>query len=160
MVLDSRLRTPTNSRLFEVPGDVLVLTTANFAARDVVERATGLERRGARIESMSSAAPENNAQSRRVDLPAVLARLAELEVNELLVEAGPSVGGEFVRQSLADELIVYMAPVLLGPLARPLFELPRLAELNAALRFEFVDAARLGGDMRLRLRSTATRPGS
>jgi diaminohydroxyphosphoribosylaminopyrimidine deaminase/5-amino-6-(5-phosphoribosylamino)uracil reductase len=155
VILDTRLRTPPGARLFETQGDVLILTTANFAASDVAARAAALEKCGARIEAMSSAQPENNVQTRWVDLQAALARLAELEVNEVLVEAGPTLSGEFVRQSLADEVIIYVAPTLLGPTARALLELPRLAELSAAQRLEFIDAIQIGGDLRLRLRPPA-----
>jgi len=155
VVLDTRLRTPPSARLFEAPGEVLVLTTANFAVSDVIARAAALEKCGARIEAMSAAQPENNVQSRWVDLQAGLARLAELEVNEVLVEAGPTLSGEFIRQGLADEVIIYVAPALLGPTARALFELPRLAELQAAQRLEFKDAVQIGADLRLRLRPPA-----
>jgi diaminohydroxyphosphoribosylaminopyrimidine deaminase/5-amino-6-(5-phosphoribosylamino)uracil reductase len=154
VVLDSELRTPPDAHLFAIEGEVLVITTASFEDAEVRERAAALERSGARIEGMSRATGDNE-QSRRANLTAVLARLAELEVNELLVEAGPTLAGEFVRQGLADELLIYVAPVLLGPQGHPLFDLPQLRDLRAAQRFQMFETARFGEDLRLRLRPAA-----
>src|SRR6185436_16001669 len=122
---------PPNSRLFDIAGEVLVSTTADFAAPETIARAAALEKRGARIECMS--------RTPHTDLNAILARLGELEINEALVEAGPTLSGEFVRQSLVDELLVYVAPKLLGPQARPLFDLPVLENLTEAQQFEIVE---------------------
>ena len=154
VVLDSDLRTPPEAHLFAVPGEVLVLTTAEFVSNEIKERAVALERSGARIEGMSRATGDN-AQSRRADLEAVIARLAELEANEVLVEAGPTLAGEFVRLGLADELLIYVAPTVLGPQGHPLFELPQLLDLRAAQRFDLVETTRFGADLRLRLRPAA-----
>jgi len=82
----------------------------------------------------------------------VLERLGELEVNELLVEAGPTLSGELVRQSLVDELLLYLAPKLLGDKARPLLELPALTGLSEARAFTLIDTQPFGDDLRLRLR--------
>jgi diaminohydroxyphosphoribosylaminopyrimidine deaminase/5-amino-6-(5-phosphoribosylamino)uracil reductase len=147
VIMDSLLRTPPTSRLFDVPGDVLISTTADFAAPENIARAASLEKRGARIECMS--------RTPRTDLSAMLARLAELEVNEVLIEAGPTLSGEFVRQSLVDELLIYIAPKLLGPQGRPLFDLPLLENLPEAQQFEIVETAALGNDLRLHLRPQA-----
>jgi riboflavin biosynthesis pyrimidine reductase len=95
---------------------------------------------------------EQNAELRGVELHAVLARLGELEMNEVLVEAGPTLGGAFVQQGLADELLLYMAPKLLGPQARPLFDLPLLDDLQQAPRFRIIEQIPIGEDLRLRLR--------
>jgi diaminohydroxyphosphoribosylaminopyrimidine deaminase / 5-amino-6-(5-phosphoribosylamino)uracil reductase len=156
VVIDSELRTPPDAHLFAVSGEVLILTTANFESAEIRERAAALERSGARIEGMSRSTADNE-DSRRADLQAVLARLGELEVNELLIEAGPTLAGEFVRQGLVDELLIYLAPALLGPQGHPLFELPQLLDLRAAQRFELQDTARFGDDLRLRLRPLARR---
>jgi len=144
VVMDSMLRTPPTARLFDIAGDVLISTTSDFAVAETAARAAALEKRGARVECMS--------RTPRTDLSAMLARLAELEVNEVLVEAGPTLSGEFIRQSLADELLIYIAPKLLGPQARPLFDLPLLESLTGAQRFEIVETHQLGEDLRLRLR--------
>ncbi len=77
---------------------------------------------------------------------------ARLEVNELLVEAGPTLTGAFVREGLVDELLIYMAPKLLGPQSRPLFDLPLIEELRDAQSFSIVEAKQIDRDLRLRLR--------
>jgi diaminohydroxyphosphoribosylaminopyrimidine deaminase/5-amino-6-(5-phosphoribosylamino)uracil reductase len=82
----------------------------------------------------------------------VLARLAQLEVNEVLVEAGATLAGELVRGECVDELLLYVAPVLLGPQARALLALPQLEDLTQGPRFEIIDTERFGTDLRLRLR--------
>lgn len=144
VIMDSMLRTPPASRLFDVAGDVIISTTADFSVAETAARAAALEKRGARVEIVSDAP--------RTDLSALLARLAELEANEVLVEAGPTLSGEFVRQGLADELLIYMSPKLLGPQGRPLVDLPVLEDLTAARQFEIVETRQIGGDLRLRLR--------
>lgn len=92
------------------------------------------------------------ANNGRLDLPAVLARLAELEVNEVLVEAGAQLSGSFVQAGLADELLLYVAPLLLGSSALPLMQLTEPAELAAAVRYEYADVQRIGDDLRILLR--------
>jgi len=90
--------------------------------------------------------------SEGLDLEAVLDRLGELECNEVLVEAGPTLAGDFVRRGLVDEIVVYMAPVVLGDTARGLFNLPLLARMCDRCEFEWRDVARIGDDLRLTLR--------
>jgi len=138
VVLDTRLRTPTDSRLFTTGGEVLILT----------EDAT----RGATLAEMGVAVEAIPAFQGRLDLVAVIDRMGELEVNELLVEAGPTLSGEMLRQGLVDELLLYVAPKLLGPQGLPLVDLPELGDLQDALGFTVVGVQRLEDDLRLRLR--------
>ena len=87
----------------------------------------------------------------RADLPALLVELGAQGINELHVEAGPTLSGAFLGAGLVDELLVYQAPVLVGE-GRPLAALPPLPGLEAARRWHFVEAAPVGPDLRLRLR--------
>jgi diaminohydroxyphosphoribosylaminopyrimidine deaminase/5-amino-6-(5-phosphoribosylamino)uracil reductase len=144
VVLDSSLRTPPQARLFTVPGEVLIITAVPATDPRWEPRCAALDARGARIETLP-------ASGTQVPLPAVLERLGELEVNELQVEAGPTLAGELVRQGLADELLLYVAPKLLGPGARPLLALPELTGIDAAAAFLIADITRIGDDLRLRL---------
>jgi diaminohydroxyphosphoribosylaminopyrimidine deaminase / 5-amino-6-(5-phosphoribosylamino)uracil reductase len=148
VVLDTRLRTPERARLFEVAGDVLILT-ALAAPNDA--HVARLSARGARIESLPAA-------GNHLALPAVIDRLGELELNEVLVEAGATLAGELLRQSLADELLLYVGPRLLGPSARALVRLPELRELAEAPAFALLETQQIGADLRLRLRPE-TAPG-
>ena len=77
---------------------------------------------------------------------------SELEVNELHVEAGATLAGALVQAALVDELLVYVAPMLLGPDARPLIELPPVVKLALAPRFVIRDTREIGTDVRLRMR--------
>jgi diaminohydroxyphosphoribosylaminopyrimidine deaminase/5-amino-6-(5-phosphoribosylamino)uracil reductase len=141
VVLDTRLRTNPAARLLGEGGEVLILTA--LEALDET-RAAALSARGARVETLPAA-------GERLELPAVLERLGELEANEVLVEAGATLAGEFLRQGLADELLLYVAPRLLGPDARALVALPQLTELKDAPAFTLIESIHLGDDLRLRL---------
>jgi diaminohydroxyphosphoribosylaminopyrimidine deaminase/5-amino-6-(5-phosphoribosylamino)uracil reductase len=140
VVLDTELRTAPSSQVLSFAGSTLILT------RDAESPlAAPLRAAGARVES----APVSAAG---LDLNAVLARLAELECNEVLVEAGPTLAGEFMRSGLVDELVVYMAPVILGHAARSLFQMPALERMCDRCEFDWHDVERIGADLRLTLR--------
>jgi diaminohydroxyphosphoribosylaminopyrimidine deaminase / 5-amino-6-(5-phosphoribosylamino)uracil reductase len=137
VVLDTNLELPADARTLAPPGDVLVFTAAMGAAPRAV-----LEKRGARIESV-----ERSANG--LDLRAVMQRLAALEVNELWVESGARLAGALVEARLVNELMLYVAPHLLGTDARGMFELPprlTLADRNA---WQFTDVRRVGEDLRI-----------
>jgi diaminohydroxyphosphoribosylaminopyrimidine deaminase/5-amino-6-(5-phosphoribosylamino)uracil reductase len=87
----------------------------------------------------------------RADLPALLAELGRQGINELHVEAGPTLSGAFLDAGLVDELLIYQAPMLVGE-GRPLATLAPLADLGAARRWTLIEAAPVGPDLRLRLR--------
>jgi diaminohydroxyphosphoribosylaminopyrimidine deaminase/5-amino-6-(5-phosphoribosylamino)uracil reductase len=142
VVLDTHLRTPAAARLFSVGGEVLILTA--LTALDAT-RAAALSARGARVETLPS-------RGEHLELPAVLDRLGELEANEVLVEAGATLAGELLLQKLADELLLYVAPTLLGPDARGLVALPVLRDLKEAPTFSLLETHSVGEDLRLRLR--------
>jgi diaminohydroxyphosphoribosylaminopyrimidine deaminase / 5-amino-6-(5-phosphoribosylamino)uracil reductase len=138
VILDSRLRTPSDARILAKPGEVLL-----FSAIDDPARRCALEAKGAKVERLAGS---------RVDPGKVLERLAELEINEVLVEAGSTLAGEFLQAGLADELLLYIAPLLLGPQARPLLQLPELTDLAQGRRFTIIENRAIGVDLRLRLR--------
>jgi len=139
VVVDSRLETPPGARILEPPGDVLV-----YATIDDRERRSALERRGAEVALVPGA-------NGKVDLAAMLADLGRREINELHVEAGEKLNASLLAAGLVDELLVYVAPKLLGS-GRGLAALAPLARLDDAPRFAFVDVARVGDDLRLLLR--------
>lgn len=89
----------------------------------------------------------------RSDLAALLAELGQQGVNELHVEAGPTLSGAFLDAGLVDELLVYQAPMLIGE-GRPLATLAPLTGLGEARRWRFIEATQVGQDLRLRLRPT------
>ncbi|MGJ4730273.1 bifunctional diaminohydroxyphosphoribosylaminopyrimidine deaminase/5-amino-6-(5-phosphoribosylamino)uracil reductase RibD [Luteimonas sp. SDU101] len=86
------------------------------------------------------------------DLQAVLALLAQRGVNEAHVETGATLAGALLKAGLVDELLLYVAPVLLGDKARPLFGGLGFTEMAQSLRMRTVDGRRVGEDLRLLLR--------
>jgi diaminohydroxyphosphoribosylaminopyrimidine deaminase / 5-amino-6-(5-phosphoribosylamino)uracil reductase len=138
VLLDSELRVPPTARMFDREGPALVFT----ASADAVRRGE-LARRGVLVESVPRAAAGG------LDLASVLRRLAEREANEIWVEAGARLAGALLEARLVDELIVYLAPSLLGPAARPLAQLPEITQLEQRLRLEFTECKPIGPDLRL-----------
>jgi diaminohydroxyphosphoribosylaminopyrimidine deaminase / 5-amino-6-(5-phosphoribosylamino)uracil reductase len=137
-VLDSELRVPPQARMFDREGPALVFTASTDAAR----RAE-LERRGVRVETVARA-PQGG-----LALEPVLRRLAEQAANEIWVEAGARLAGALLYARLVDELIVYLAPSLLGPTARALVELPEITQLEQRMRLQFTECKPIGPDLRL-----------
>jgi diaminohydroxyphosphoribosylaminopyrimidine deaminase / 5-amino-6-(5-phosphoribosylamino)uracil reductase len=139
VVLDRRRRIRKTAKILAPPGEVLLFAGSDAGARDA-------ERLGpARIERLRAART-------KLDLKRVLARLAELEINEVLVESGPKLAGALLTAGLVDEWLLYVAPRLLGKEAKPLAAFARLTKLEAAPAFSLVDAQAVGPDLRLRLR--------
>ena len=140
VVVDSRLDIAPKARVLQPPGQALVYTACVDAAR--IASLTTPHVEVARLPA--------DAQG-KTDLAAMLADLARREVNELHVEAGEKLNGSLLREGLVDELLIYMAPRLLGP-GRGIAAIGPLASLAESLDFEFVDVERVGADLRLRLR--------
>lgn len=139
VVLDSALRTPPGAALLAAPGAVRI-----YAARSDAARAAALRDAGAQVVMAPGA-------DGRVDLHAVIADLALQSVNELHVEAGAVLNAALLQAGLVDELLLYMAPRLIGP-GRGIAALDALAELADAPAFEFAEVSPIGADLRLRLR--------
>lgn len=137
-VVDARFEISEDARLFD-GGKVWV-----FVCRSDERKAERLAGRNAEVVVMPSSAAG-------VDLPSLMRWLAAHEVNEVHVEAGARLTGALLETGCVDELLVYMAPMLLGE-GRGMVRIPAVAALDAAERFEFIEAAPVGTDMRLRLR--------
>ena len=86
-----------------------------------------------------------------LDLGEVLAELARREINEVQVETGATLAGAFLHAGLVDELLIYVAPVLLGNDARPMFDGLGITAIAEALKLKLVDARQVGPDTRLLL---------
>lgn len=142
VILDRRRRVRRTAKILAPPGEVLVFTAAS---RSKSPRARDHRLGDARVETVRTVRSH-------LDLKRVFERLAELEANEVLVEAGPGLSGALLSAGLVDEWLLYVAPRLLGPQARPLAHFARLAKMDASPRFTLVDAQSIGADLRLRLR--------
>jgi diaminohydroxyphosphoribosylaminopyrimidine deaminase / 5-amino-6-(5-phosphoribosylamino)uracil reductase len=145
VVVDSRLQTPPTARVLAPPGAVLI-----YAAADDPVRSPALAAAGAEI----TLKPGGGGNSGKVDLAAMLADLAQRGVNELHVEAGHKLNASLLREGLVDELLVYLAPTLLGD-GREMAALGPLRELGDARRWAFNSVQLVGEDLRLLLRPAA-----
>lgn len=137
-IIDTRFEVSEDASVFD-GGKVWVFVCRNDSAK-----AQRLAERNVDVVVMPSMAAG-------IDLPSVLRWLAAHEINEVHVEAGARLSGALLETGCVDELLVYMAPMLLGQ-GRGMARMPAVASLEAAERFEFVEAMPVGTDMRLRLR--------
>jgi diaminohydroxyphosphoribosylaminopyrimidine deaminase/5-amino-6-(5-phosphoribosylamino)uracil reductase len=136
IVVDRALELPLSARMLE-GGNVLVVT-----AREDDERARTLAQAGAEVLVLPDA-------QNKVDLPGLMRELAQREMNEILVESGSRLSGALCRLGLVDELVVYLAPQLLGDEARGMFDLGRLSALEERIALEWRDVQRIGEDLRV-----------
>ena len=139
VILDSALRIPPGARLLDLPG-----RTAIFHVEGA--RRAGLEKPGVSLYATGA------GHDGRVDPAAVLARLGELAINDVLVEAGPVLSGALLRAGLADELVIYQAPHIMGSETRRMFETPGLAALSDRQPLDIVDVRRTGSCLRITAR--------
>ena len=134
-VMDSGLRMPLSAGMLDLPG-----STVLYCARDD-DRAT-LEAAGAEVVRV-------DANGGRVDAGKVLGDLASREVNEVLVEAGPTVSGRLLEDGLVDELVIYLAPHIMGSETMPMFRTKSWQALVDRAAVEIRDLRRVGTDMRV-----------
>lgn len=134
-VIDTSLQVPVDARMFD--GSPVWV----FSAAHDPEKAQQLAARNVQVVQM----PLHNG---RVHLPSVIKWLGEHDINEVHVEAGAVLGGALIEAGCVDQLLVYLAPLLLGQ-GRPFAELPILQSLDKAKRYEFFDSTPLGADLRL-----------
>lgn len=139
VVLDSTLRAPTTAAMLNEPGSSLIFTTASVNARRYAE----LSAAGYLVETLPADARG------RVDLSAVLDALGHHQVNEVLIEAGPTLNGAWLQTGLVDEWVVYMAPCVLGNAARGLFEVPELITMDQRFPLPIRDIGMVGSDLKL-----------
>ena len=128
-------------RCLEPPGQGVWI----YAAQDDAARRRALQARGAEVVHM----PDGHD---KVDLVAMLGDLAQRGVNEVHVEAGHKLNASLLRTGLVDELLVYLAPTLLGQ-GREMAAFGPLQALTDGLAFEFTDVQRVGRDLRILARA-------
>ncbi len=141
VVVDSRLQTPPAARLLQPPSHGLWI----YAAHDDAARRLALQAQGAEVTLMP-------AENDKVDLVAMLGDLARRGVNELHIEAGHKLNASLLRTGQVDELLVYLAPTLLG-LGREMAAFGPLQALADGYAFEFTDVQRVGLDLRILARA-------
>ena len=139
VIVDSRLQTPAVARILQPPGRVWI-----YAGEPTPSARAALEASGADIRVL----PDEHG---KVDLAAMLADLAGRGINELHVEAGHKLNASLLSAGLVDELLIYLAPKLIG-LGREMAAFGPLTDLADALDFRFVETTHIGDDLRLRAR--------
>lgn len=135
VLIDSRLEVSPQAKLLQ-GGNVLVA-----CAVDDTSRRRALEARGAEILVLPN--PHG-----KVELPDLLAELGRRQLNEIHVESGFKLNGSMLREGCVDELLVYLAPSIIGDSAQSMFNLPELKDLSQQKRLTITDVARIGGDIR------------
>lgn len=135
VLVDSRLLIDLDAKLVR-RGGLLV-----FAARPDPVKERELADRGCEVVLLPNA-------DHKVDLAAMVDELGRREINELHVEAGSRLGGALIRAGVVDELLLYVAPSLLGE-AMPMFDLPALQTLEARQTLRFQSVAMVGDDLRV-----------
>ncbi len=136
VVVDSHLRLPLSAKLLE-SGKVLVA-----AAVDDKAGIAALQDKGAEVVVLP------NAQG-KVELTELMRELARREINEVQVEAGFKLNGSLLREGLVDEILIYLAPSILGDSACGMFKLPELADLERKRLLQFGDVRTIGRDIRI-----------
>lgn len=145
VVVDSQLRISPKARVLQEPGRCLIYSAASGAGPASALAALP------NVELATLPALAAGPSAGKTDLRALLSDLAERGINELHVEAGEKLNGSLLREGCVDELLVYLAPRLLGP-GRGLaaFAPQALQSLDEGLNLQFLDVTALGPDLRLR----------
>ena len=137
VVVDTNLSMPTDAKMLKEAGQTVLMTcSADEGITQVLKDA------GADIHMM----PFCNTN---VDLTSVLQQLSDMQVNDVLVETGATLSGAMLKAGLVDELIIYIAPVLMGNEARGLFSLPGLDAMKDKIELDIVDQRVVGQDIRI-----------
>jgi diaminohydroxyphosphoribosylaminopyrimidine deaminase/5-amino-6-(5-phosphoribosylamino)uracil reductase len=137
VILDTRLRIPTGARLLGLPGETLILTGITERQKEV------------RLDGRAVSVVALPMDSGRLDLAAVMAYLGRMEINEVHLEAGATLSGALLAAGLVDELLVYLAPHLMGDAARGLFRLPGLEHMDQRIGLSISDIRAVGRDWRI-----------
>ncbi|MEA3303843.1 MAG: bifunctional diaminohydroxyphosphoribosylaminopyrimidine deaminase/5-amino-6-(5-phosphoribosylamino)uracil reductase RibD [Pseudomonadota bacterium] len=140
VVVDSSLRTPVGANILQSQDSNATLIVT--ASRDA-QRRDRLLQAGAEVLT--------HADEPQVSLSLLCEQLAQRQINELLIEAGPTLAGAALQAGIIDEFIIYMAPHLMGNSARGLFNLPGLEHMAQRIPLSIKDVRQIGPDFRLTL---------
>ena len=130
VVIDSNLRIPLNAKILNSEAETLVVSIKPS------------DKKGVNVMVIQ-------ADRGHVDLKKPMNRLAEREINDVMVEAGSKLNGALVQAGLVDELVIYMAPKLLGDSAQGLFHLPALQKMSQNIALNITDIRAVGSDWRI-----------
>ena len=137
VIIDSNLSTPLTARLLKEPGETLIMTV-----NPDPDLQASLRDAGAEVVQIGNAGQD-------VDLKLVLANLAERNINEVLLETGATLSGAMLEAQLINEMVFYMAPLLMGDAARGLYRLPQLQQMADRIELDIQDVRPVGKDLRI-----------
>ncbi|WP_456415938.1 bifunctional diaminohydroxyphosphoribosylaminopyrimidine deaminase/5-amino-6-(5-phosphoribosylamino)uracil reductase RibD [Thiolapillus sp.] len=137
VVLDSGLRIPEDAKLLSLDGPVQIFHSHGDAGK---------------VARLGDAGVAVMRLEGGLDLPGVMRTLGEQEINEVLIEAGPTLAGAAIQAGIVDELVIYMAPHLMGHQARGLFHLPGLEKMADRIGLQIQDIRSVGADIRITAR--------
>ncbi|MDH3788561.1 MAG: bifunctional diaminohydroxyphosphoribosylaminopyrimidine deaminase/5-amino-6-(5-phosphoribosylamino)uracil reductase RibD [Xanthomonadales bacterium] len=138
IIADSRWRTPPDCRMLTTEGDVVI------AGSEDVPIPPALAASRARCLPLP-------VSEEGIELAALLAELSQMEINEVQVEAGSRLAGALLKTQLADELLIYQAPVLLGSGGAGPFEFGPLESMTERTHLKILETLHMGSDLRIRL---------
>jgi diaminohydroxyphosphoribosylaminopyrimidine deaminase/5-amino-6-(5-phosphoribosylamino)uracil reductase len=137
-VVDSSLRLSGDGKIFSTEGEIWIYTVS----KDAGKRARLIDRGATLIEQEAS-------NSRHISLTAMLQDMAVRGINQVHTECGQRLAGELLKQQLADQIVLYLAPHLLGSQARGSFDLGELTAMEQRKTCTIRDTRQIGDDMRL-----------
>jgi len=140
VVMDTKLSMPVQAKMLSLPGDILLVTSVQDN-----DRRQALQQAGAEVVAI-------DVRQGQLDPEAVLTLLAERDINEVLLECGATLAGAFLAAQLVDELVLYLAPHLMGDSARGLFHLPGLQQMRDRIALEWLDVRQVGDALRVAAR--------
>jgi len=135
VILSAKGEKLSTSKLFDIDGNILIFYGSEMPG-SISERAN--------VECLKIA-----SDSSGLDLNAVMDELGKRGVNECHVEAGATLSGALLKAGLVDEIIVYMAPLIMGDQARGLFHLPQLHTMAQRIKMQITDIRAVGDDWRI-----------
>jgi len=139
VIIDSRLEIPATAKVLRGKGELI------FTANDNKERVTALKKVGARPIILPN-------KKGKVDLVKMIQMLSDFEINEVLIEAGSKLNGALIRARLVDELVIYLAPHVIGNTASGMLQLPELTDLSEKYNLKIKDLRMVGEDIRIMTR--------
>ncbi len=142
LVLDPKFQMSTDAKIFGLAGEVMI-----FASREAIDANAQKDKQLEQAGAIVVAAELKDAD--KIDLDWLLSFLGSIDVNELLVEAGATLSGAFLQAGLIDELVVYMAPHIMGSSAKGLFNLPGLDKMADKIELDIKDITAVGCDWRI-----------
>jgi diaminohydroxyphosphoribosylaminopyrimidine deaminase/5-amino-6-(5-phosphoribosylamino)uracil reductase len=142
VLIDSRLDLPLHAKILEGEPPIVFTVSQDDAKRKALA--------GRGVEVID--APVDPAKPGKTDLAAIARSLGARGFNEVTVETGGKLAGSLIAAGVVDEIVVYLAPMLLGDAAQGLFALPELTRLDQATRLQIIDVRAVGPDWRVTAR--------